>query len=71
MDMEVIIGVMVEYMMEIGKITKWKEMEFLPGQMEGYIRVNILMIRKKGKEYSLGQMAGNMKDSGRMGDSMV
>ena len=46
-------------------------MAYSHGLMEENIKVNTLMIKKKVKVNSSGQMAGNMTEAGRMVNSMV
>ena len=62
---------MVESMMVSGKITKWKAMACSHGLMAEDMRVNILMIKKKDKEFSIGLMAENMKEIGKMESNTV
>jgi hypothetical protein len=46
------------------------EMGFIHGQTDENMKVNILMIRNKEKEHTLGQMVVNIKDNGLMENSM-
>lgn len=56
-------------MMDSGKITKWRDMACSHGLTVEDMRVNILMIKKKVKEFSTGLMAENMKEIGKMGNN--
>ena len=57
-------------MMEIGEIIKWKERESLLGLMRESTKEIIMMTKRKGSEYSIGQMGGNTKENGRMENNM-
>ena len=46
------------------------ERGFIHGQMEESMKVNIIMIRNKEKEHTLGQTVVNIKDNGLMENSM-
>ena len=61
-----ILGLMAEFMMEIGNRIKCMEEEYLPGLMVENMKVNTMMIRNKDMEYSLGQMDESGVVSGRI-----
>lgn len=44
---------------------------YSPGVMVGDMRVNIMMIRNRGWEYSYGQTIGDMMANGSMGNNMA
>ena len=71
MAMVFIFGVIKDVIMENGNLTKWMEKEHLLGQMEEFIRVDMLMIRKKDMEYSVGMMEESLKEIGLMENSMA
>lgn len=54
-----------------GKIIKWKEKVSLHGLMEEFIKVNMLMIRKKVMENLPGLMEDFIKDNGPKVSNMV
>ena len=59
-----ILGQIKGNIMDNGKTIKCMGKECSHGKMEGCMMVSILMIRNKGMESLLGQMVGNMKDTG-------
>lgn len=63
-------GLMEGALMGNGLITKWKEKEFLDGQMVESTLENIDKIRKKGWVTSNGKMEGCITDNGKMGYNM-
>lgn len=58
------LGTTVINMMENGTITKKKDLEFIPGLMEMFIKENGLMIELKGEVFLNGQMEIIMKGNG-------
>jgi len=63
-------GEIKDNILEIGKIIKWMDMEYLLGLMEEDIKVIIKMIKKMDMEYLNGPMEKNIKDSGLMENKM-
>lgn len=63
-------GAKIEDMKGTGSITKCTDMEKYNGLMEGGMKENIKMIKKKGKALFIGQMGGSMSEDGKMGSSM-
>jgi hypothetical protein len=70
-DKEFTIGVINESTMVTGKITRWRAVEFLNGQMVAGMKVSILMIRKKVSVLFTGPMAVSMRVTGLMESRMV
>lgn len=68
--MEFIYGLMGENILEVGKITICKVMEFIYIQMEFVLMVSIRMIKKKDSEFIIGQMVGSMMVGGTKANSM-
>lgn len=64
-------GQMAESMMENGKIIKWKEEVYLPGQTIEDTRVITLMTRKKARVRFTGLMEESTKASGQTENSMA
>ena len=60
MEEEYIAGLMEEYIMVHGSVTKCMGMEYLHGLMEENMKVNMLMIKNKERECLSGQMVGDM-----------
>lgn len=56
---------------ELGKIINCTGLENTNGQTGQNILVNILMIYKMAKEFSIGKMEKSMKDNGKKVNSMV
>lgn len=71
MEMAFIYGKMVENTMDNGRIMTWKVLVYIFGQMEEDTKVSITMIKNVDTEFTIGQMAGNMKDGGIKENSMV
>ena len=69
-DKEFTIGVINESTMVTGKITRWRAVEFLNGQMVAGMKVSILMIRKKALVLFTGPMAVSMRVTGSMESRM-
>ena len=70
MDKEHINGMIRGNLLEIGRIIKWMVRVFLFGQMEGNMKGNIKMIKKKVMESLNGMEENNIKDIGKMGNNM-
>ena len=70
-EMENIIGLTVEFLKDLGSITKWRGKEYSRGPMAGGMKVTTKMIRKKETEPSIGLMVDNTKAVGRMENSMA
>jgi len=66
---EFINGQMAEYMMEIGKTTRWRAMVSLPGPTVADMKENTWMIKKKAKALSSGLMDANTTVIGKTGSS--
>ena len=63
---------MMEGSMKVNEIKeKCMEKEFMHGQMEGVIRVNIIWIKKKDMAYFVGLIILNIEGFGKMEISMV
>ena len=60
------LGAMAKNIKVIGKLIKWKVMEFLLGQMAECMKVTSKTIRKTDMELIIGQMAASMLDNGEM-----
>jgi len=60
MDMESTYGLTEGALMDLGKITKWKEMVFSAGKMVESTKVSTKMTKKKDMELSSGPMAEGM-----------
>ena len=58
-------------MMVIGLIIKCMVGEFSLGKITENMRGTIIWIKRKGMEFLVGQMEGNMKGNGRMENNMV
>ena len=56
---------------ELGRIINCTGLENTNGQMGQNILVNILMIYKMVKEFSIGKMEKSMKDNGKKVNSMA
>jgi hypothetical protein len=65
-EMEFMNGQMAESMMVNGRRIKCMEKGSLHGKTAGDMKVNTSMTRKKEKEYSIGQMVGNIREAGIM-----
>ena len=63
-------GMMEENMKAIGIRIKCMDMEYSVGRMEGFMRVNIIWIRRKGMVFSIGRMGGSIEVIGRMESNM-
>lgn len=63
-------GVKIEDMRETGNTIKCMVMEKYNGLMEGDMRVNTKMIKKKGKALSIGLMVENTLVDGKMENNM-
>ena len=61
---------MAENMKESGKITIWRELEYMFGTTDENMKVSIKMIRNMVSEFILGQMAVAMKDTGLKASNM-
>jgi len=71
MEQECMYGLITECTMVIGKTTRCMAWELSLGLMEGNTRVTTSMIRNKEGVFSHGLMAGDMMESGSMGNNMV
>lgn len=67
---ECINGQMVEYIRELGIITRCMDMECSPGQMAGGMKEIIVMTRSRVEALSNGVMVGSILGVGIMGNSM-
>jgi len=65
-----IIGVTVENSKVNGERTRWREMEFLNGQMDENTQANIKMTLKMVLELSNGRMGENMLEAGKKASNM-
>lgn len=64
MAKECTLGLMGDNSMVIGRTIKCMALVFSDGQMEDSMKENILMIRRKVVESSLGQMVESMMENG-------
>lgn len=62
--MEFTIGLTVESIQASGKLTKWKVMAFLNGQMEGFMMENTLMTKKQETAFFTGLMVVSILANG-------
>jgi hypothetical protein len=62
---------MVEFMMDNGKLIWCMEMVFTNGQMEEDMKEDITKIKSKDTEFIIGLMAEDLKESGVMAREMV
>lgn len=69
-EKEFILGVIIDSILEIGKIIKWMEKEFLFGLTKESTRGNIKMIKKKDMEYLSGMTVRNIEGTGRKANNM-
>ena len=63
-------GLMAEFIMELGWLTRWKEREYSRGLMAENMMDIMLTIRKMAMAFLNGLMEGNIRVSGRMENSM-
>jgi len=71
MEMELSTGQMEQSMMAYGKTIKWTEKVNSAGLTAENMLVNTLMIKKKDKESTVGQMVVNMKEDSTTVNSMA
>ena len=71
MEMELSFGQMEQSMMAYGKTIKWMEKVNSAGLTAENMLVNTLMIKKKDKESTVGQMVVNMKEDSTTVNSMA
>ena len=68
---EVILGAIREIILDPGNLTKCTVEAYFSGLMAGDMKANMLMTRRKGKEFSPGLMDASMMEAGRTASSMV
>ena len=68
--MDSTIGPMDACIKDTGRITRWKGKASSLGPTEEYTKVNTLTIRRKAKAFLHGKMVENIRENGRMVNSM-